>query len=103
MKKKNWYKGLTATAITVAMAGAAFTVPALAIEYDLSNGNVYVNDTQSWQNDGTGDFYYGFNSETNSWSDRNEGRYDHVANDDYTVNISAGTTDPTGGGVLMAL
>ena len=30
MKKKGWYKGLTATAITLAMAGAAFTVPALA-------------------------------------------------------------------------
>ena len=30
MKKKNWYKGLTATAITLAMAGITFTVPAMA-------------------------------------------------------------------------
>lgn len=30
MKKKNWYKGLTATAVTMAMAGAVLTVPAFA-------------------------------------------------------------------------
>ncbi len=30
MNKKNWYKGLTATATALAMAGAAFTVPAMA-------------------------------------------------------------------------
>lgn len=30
MKKKNWYKGLTATAVTLAMAGAVLSVPAFA-------------------------------------------------------------------------
>ncbi|HIT93920.1 MAG TPA: hypothetical protein IAC43_01920, partial [Candidatus Faecivivens stercoripullorum] len=45
--KKNWYKGVTATAITLAMAGAAFTVPSMAIDYDLVNGDVYFEGTQS--------------------------------------------------------
>lgn len=30
MNKKNWYKGISATAITLAMAGAAFSIPAFA-------------------------------------------------------------------------
>lgn len=98
--KKNWYRGLTATAITLAMAGAAFTVPAMAIEYDLTNGDVFVSGNQSWQNDGTesGDFYYGYDAETDSWSNKTPGRYDHVANNDYSVDISADTTNPSGEG-----
>lgn len=97
MKSKNWYKGLTATAITVAMAGAAFTVPALAIEYDLSNGDVYVDGTQSWQQDESGkEFYFGYNETEGSWSEKTDGRYTHT--NDMNVDISAGTTDPAGGG-----
>ena len=30
MNRKNWYKGISATAITLAMAGAAFSIPAFA-------------------------------------------------------------------------
>ena len=41
--KKNWYKGVTATAITLAMAGAAFTVPALAS--DSIDGSAAESDT----------------------------------------------------------
>ena len=43
MKKKSWYKGLTATAITLAMAGVAFTVPALAS--DSIDGSAAESDT----------------------------------------------------------
>ena len=89
MKTKNWYKGLTATAISVAMAGAAFTVPALALDYDLGNGDVFIDGNLSWQN--------GENAE---WTSNNP--YDHSADGaDKDINISVGTTDPAGG-VLTA-
>lgn len=82
--KKNWYKGLTATAISLAMAGAAVSVPAFAIEYDLANGDVNVGvnaDTgsvESWQTDGTDEFYYALNSETGAWDTKTNGRYQHT-------------------------
>ena len=78
--KKNWYKGLTATAITFAMAGAAFTVPALAYEYDLSVGDVFVDGNYSWQQ-GNG-----------TWNENN--KYDHAAHEDYTVDITQDKTNP---------
>ncbi len=78
--KKNWYKGVTATAITVAMAGAAFTVPALAYEYDLSVGDVFVDGNYSWQQ-GNG-----------TWNENN--KYDHAAHEDYTVDITQDKTNP---------
>ena len=45
MKKKNWYKGLTATAVTLAMAGAVLTVPAFAGDDNQTNGDDLPNDT----------------------------------------------------------
>ena len=66
--KKNWYKGVTATAITLAMAGAAFTVPSMAIDYDLVNGDVYFEGTQSWQG--------------------NNNRFDHAASGDWSLNVN---------------
>lgn len=77
-KKKNWYKGLTATAISIAMAGAAFSVPALAIDYDLNVGDVTVDGNLSWQE----------NNET--WNSAN--KYDHSTGGgtgaaDWEVNI----------------
>ncbi len=73
-KKRNWYRGLTATAISLAMAGAAFSVPALAINYDLSIGDVTVDGNFSWQ-EGNED-----------WNSDNP--YDHAANEDYSVEIT---------------
>ena len=94
--KKNWYRGLTATAITFAMAGAAFTVPALAIDYDLNYGDVYVGEDEtgvwSGQSQDGGKTYFHF-------EDAGEGlqRFDSVYvhkngyDVDNTINISQGT------------
>ena len=71
--KKNWYKGVTATAITLAMAGAAFTVPSMAIDYDLVNGDVYFEGTQSWQG--------------------NNNRFDHAASGDWSLNVNNSGSD----------
>ncbi len=70
--KKNWYKGLTATAIAMAMAGAV-SAPVFAIDYDIANGNVYVDGNFSWQEG---------NAE---WNANN--KYDHTAHQDNDVNI----------------
>ena len=94
--KKNWYKGITATAITLAMAGAAFTVPAMAIDYDLNYGDVYVGEDETgvWSgqtnNPDEGYFYY-VKSEDSYYSV--EGKYYHKDGGDNTVNISQGTID----------
>lgn len=111
--KKNWYKGLTATAISLAMAGAAVSVPAFAIEYDLANGDVYVSEkadgtVESWQTDGntyeadgitTTDFYY-----KEGETEKTLGRYQHTQTVDGTqvtdtelsiTQSGEGTTDNT--------
>lgn len=80
--KKNWYKGLTATAISLAMAGAAVSVPAFAIEYDLANGDVYVSEkedgtVESWQTDAEGEFYLS-QTETGWNGERVNSRYQHT-------------------------
>lgn len=91
MKKKNWYKGLTATAITLAMAGAAFTVPAFAIDYDLNYGDVYVEGTESWQqNETSGPFYYVPTTSGDGSYEFVSGKYQHT-DKDMSVNISQGT------------
>ena len=93
MKTKNWYKGLTATAITLAMAGAALTVPAMAIDYDLNYGNVFVEGTESWQQDTAGNqFHYVVSNTTEGSYEFVSGKYQHTA-DDTTVHITQGTID----------
>ncbi len=91
MKTKNWYKGLTATAITLAMAGAALTVPAMAIDYDLNYGNVFVEGTESWQQDTAGNqFHYVVSNTTEGSYEFVSGKYQHTT-DDATVHITQGT------------
>ena len=93
MKTKNWYKGLTATAITLAMAGAALTVPAMAIDYDLNYGNVFVEGTESWQQDTAGNqFHYVVSNTTEGSYEFVSGKYQHTP-DDTTVHITQGTID----------
>ena len=94
MKTRNWYKGLTATAITVAMAGAAFSVPALAIDYDLNygdveigtdaEGNVWSGQTQ----DGKDYFHY-----VESTNPTGEGSYEFVSGKYYHTNTETGAVD----------
>lgn len=92
--KKNWYKGITATAITLAMAGAALTVPAMAIDYDLNYGDVYVGEDETgvWSgqtnNPDEGYFYYVKSEDSYYYV---EGKYYHKDGGDNTVNISQGT------------
>lgn len=57
MKKKNWYKGLTATAITLAMAGITFTVPAMASDSTSEAVNDLDNDVSVSVNENLPDIY----------------------------------------------
>lgn len=100
MKKKNWYKGLTATAITLAMAGAAFSVPALAIDYDLNYGDVHVgsnDDGTVWSGqtqDGGESYFHYETTGTDGQYEFVSGKYQHTNSTtgevDTEVNISQG-------------
>ena len=95
MKTKNWYKGLTATAITLAMAGAALTVPAMAIDYDLNYGDVYVGEDEtgvwSGQSQDGGNTYFHYEQiGTDGQYEFISGKYQHTT-DDATVHITQGT------------
>lgn len=100
--KKNWYKGVTATAITLAMAGAAFTVPALAIDYDLNYGDVHVgsnDDGTVWsgQTQDGGNSYFHYETGTDGQYKFVSGKYQHTNSTtgevDTEVNISQGFVD----------
>lgn len=99
--KKNWYRGLTATAITLAMAGAAFTVPAMAIDYDLNYGDVYVGEDEtgvwSGQSQDGGNSYFHYVTGTGGQYVFVSGKYQHTNSTtgevDTEVNISQGFVD----------
>lgn len=101
MKTKNWYKGLTATAITLAMAGAALTVPAMAIDYDLNYGDVYVGEDEtgvwSGQSQDGGNTYFHYEQiGTDGQYEFISGKYQHTNSDGQTdteINISQGFVD----------
>ena len=44
MNRKNWYKGISATAITLAMAGAAFSIPAFAGDGTVEKNSLHQRD-----------------------------------------------------------
>ena len=97
MKTKNWYKGLTATAITLAMAGAALTVPAMAIDYDLNYGDVHVGtngDGTVWSGQTQdGNNYFHFENGQNGSYEFVNGKYQHTQDGitDTQINISQGS------------
>ena len=98
--KKNWYKGITATVIAAAMAGAAFSVPAFAIDYDLNYGDVQVGtneDGSVWsgqtQDNGETYFHYEKKSDEYEWI---SGKYQHTNETgevDNELNVSQGTIE----------
>ncbi|MCI6022499.1 MAG: hypothetical protein MRZ52_00690, partial [Oscillospiraceae bacterium] len=99
--KKNWYKGITATVIAAAMAGAAFSVPAFAIDYDLNYGDVQVGtnkDGSVWsgqtRDNGETYFHYEKKSESNEY-ERINGKYQHTNQGevDKKLNVSQGTIE----------
>ena len=104
--KKNWYKGITATVIAAAMAGAAFSVPAFAIDYDLNYGDVQVGtneDGSVWsgqtQDNGETYFHYKKKSESDEY-EWISGKYQHTNKEtgevDNELNVSQGTIEIAG-------
>lgn len=73
MKKKNWYKGLTATAVTLAMAGVVLTVPAFAGDDNQINGNDLSKDTSGQNQLNAQPSVPTWTGETNEKPELNEG------------------------------